>query len=173
MAQKEKTTGEMFRPCPDNMHPQNIDYSQIDPPLGPLIRAINKTRWMHSFGSCAGAAYHLRQKGFYVLVGVKGLKGIQNFMKWLALAHYIGFNGYYNEHNLPGMACYEACIVVPNLLGGDRGTGASIGNSWFRFDIQLISQSIEGNPKGNTHGAITALSQALKKVEGRKQSEMR
>lgn len=167
MVQNKNSAQKVFRSRPDNMHPQNIDYNQIDSPLRPLIYAINKTKWVCSVGSCAGASYHSDQGGFYILLEVRGLKGIRNFIRWLSIAHQVGFNGYYRKKKLPGMACYEASIGTPNLLHGEKGTGALMGNDWFRFDLQLIPESVKDSPRENTFGAIMALSEAIKRVEGK------
>lgn len=151
--------------CPDNMPPDRIDYSQIDSPLIPLIKAINKTRWMFTIGSCAGASYHQHpRKSFYIIIEVKGLEGMRNFIQWCALAHKIGFEQHYIKKKINGSACYQAFIESPNLLHHERGTGAVLGLNWFRFTLSLIPASIKGEPKENTCGAIFALSEALRKL---------
>jgi|GEM_PF-6201720 len=150
---------------PDNMPPREIDYNQIDPPLVSLIKMINKTRWMATIGSCAGASYHQNpRKNFYIIVEVKSLKGIRNFIKWCALAHKIGYEQHYIKKKINGSACYKALIESPNLLRYEKGTGATLGSNWFRFNLSLVCASIEKQPKKSTCGAIFALTEALRKI---------
>lgn len=49
----------MFQSRYDNIHPDHIDYTLIDRPLRRLVKAINKSSWAKTIGSCAGRACHI------------------------------------------------------------------------------------------------------------------
>jgi hypothetical protein len=48
-----------------NMHPDHINYNNIDPPLRKLIKEINQSSWARTIGSCAGGAWHKDKKCFW------------------------------------------------------------------------------------------------------------
>lgn len=138
------------------MHPDHIDYTIIDSPLRKLILTINKSSWAKTIGSCAGKACH-DNRGFYLIIEVKGIEGVHNLLKWLSLSHALGYNARYKDHTIPDYALPEAEISFPNRLHGDDSiTGTLMGEDWIRFYIRL---HLGGKPlnKTQTRGGIKAL----------------
>lgn len=149
-----------------NMHPTEIDYKFIDPPLRELIKEINRSSWAKTIGSCAGKAYH-NKKGFYLLIEVLGIKGIRRLLRWLSLSHLLGFNASYEGHILKDYALPEARLIFPNLLhSNDSITGSLIGKAWFRFVITLHLGRSPLN-KAQTRGGIKALELGWNNIENK------
>ncbi len=146
------------------MPPNHIDYNLIDPPLRKLIKAINKSSWVRTIGSCAGKAFH-NNKGFYLIIEVKGIKGIRKFLKWLSLSHALGFKACYEKHLLKDFALPRAEIVSPNLLRDKNSVSRPVmGRGWFKFDIYLYKGEKPLN-KLQTEGGIKALELGWKAAE--------
>lgn len=148
-----------------NMPPDHIDYNLIDLPLKKLIKAINKSSWARTIGSCAGMAHHKCKSGFYIMLEVKGIKGMRKFIKWLSLSHALGFKACYEKHLLKDFALPRAEIVSPNLLHGKNSVSRPVmGGGWFKFDIYLYKGEKPLN-KLQTEGGIKALELGWKAVE--------
>jgi hypothetical protein len=121
-----------------NMHPDTIDYNLIDPPLRNLVKEINKSSWAKTIGSCAGRACH-NNKGFYLIIEVKGLKGIQNLLKWMSLSHALGFKACYYEKTIKDYALSRAEIDAPNFLHNDfLPTSALMGDNTLLFRRKIF-----------------------------------
>ena len=139
------------------MPPNRIDYNFIDQPLCKLIKAINKSSWARTIGSCAGRAHHEDKGGFYIIVEVNGIKGMRCFLKWLSLSLALGFKACHEEHLLKDFALPRAEIISPNLLHGKNSVSRPMmGRGWFKFDIHLHNG---GKPLNRlqTEGGIRAL----------------
>ncbi len=140
-----------------NVHPDRIDYNFIDYPLRRLIKAINNSSWAKTIGCCAGKATHDNSGNFYLIIEVKGLRGVHNLLKWLSLSHALGFKACYEDHLIADYALPTAEIVTPNLLRSDKSrTGTLMGEKWIRFHIRLYLGSKSLN-KTNTEGGIKSL----------------
>jgi hypothetical protein len=140
-----------------NMDPDYIDYTLIDPSLRGLVKAINYSSWARTIGSCAGRAHHKNKGGFYMIIEVKGMKGIRNLLRWLSLSHALGFKACHEVHSLKDFAIPTAEIVAPNLLHGDNSVSRPMmGNSWFKFQINLYNGE-RILTKEQTEGGIKAL----------------
>lgn len=148
-----------------NMPPKYIDYTLIDPPLRKLSKAINKSSWARTIGSCAGMAHHKDKCGFYLMVEVKGIRGMRKFLKWLSLSHALGYKAYCEKHLLKDFALPKAEIISPNLLHGKNSVSRPImGSGWFKFDISLYKGGKPLN-KLQTEGGIKALGFGWEAVE--------
>lgn len=148
-----------------NMPPEYIDYNLIDPPLRKLIKAINKSLWARTIGSCAGRAHHEYKGGFYIMVEVKGIKGMSKFLKWLSLSHALGYKACHEKHLLKDFALPKAEIIFPNLLHGENSVSRpTTGRGWFKFDISLYTGGKPLN-KLQTEGGIKALGFGWQAVE--------
>ena len=124
----------------DNMPPDRINYKFIDPSLRNLIRKLNKTSWCATIGSCAGEADH-GMGIFYIILEVKGLKGIRNFLRWMSLSHSLGYDAKHNRKTIKDFTIPRAGIISPNYLHGDfSATGALKGDRWIRFQLSLFSE---------------------------------
>lgn len=154
----------MFQSRYDNIHLAHIDYTLIDRPLRRLVREVNKSSWAKTIGSCAGRAYHENKGGFYIIIEVKGIRGISNLLKWLSLSHALGCKASHEEHSLKAFAIPRAEIIAPNLLqGNDSVTRPVMGKSWFKFEIGLY-RGVKPLNKEQTRGGIKALEFGWKAV---------
>lgn len=151
----------------DNMHPDYIDYSLIDLPLRNLVKTINNNSWAKTIGSCGGRACH-KGKGFYLIVEVKGISGIRNFLRWLSLSHALGFKARYESNLLRDYALPMAEIVAPNLLHSDNSnSGALMGKEWIRFHIRFYLGGKLIN-RAQTRGGIRALEIGWSAIKNKK-----
>jgi len=139
-----------------SMHPDHIDYNLIDPPLKKLVKAINKSIWLKTIGCCAGKAYH-NDKNFYLFVEVKGLNGIRNLLKWLALSHALIAKTCHKYRLSKGYILSKAELTIPNLLNADHFVSKTLmGKNWSKIAIRFYSRGKQPN-KVQTLGGIKAL----------------
>jgi hypothetical protein len=129
------------------MHPDTLDYSLIDQPLRSLVRDINRSHWARTLGCCAGNACH-EAGNFYILVGVRGLDGVNRFTRWLTLARAAGWEECINNPSVSAFALPDAEIVVPGNEMAD--------DDWVTFDMRF--QLGDRQPDAEqTAGGIRAL----------------
>lgn len=147
-----------------NMDPNRIDITLIDPPLRKLIKAINQSSWAKTIGSCAGRAYHKDKSGFYIIIEVKGAKGIRSLLKWLSLSHALGYKACHEDNSIEDFALPKAEIIAPNLLHDNNSVSRPVmGKEWFKFEINLHNGNKPLN-KTQTRGGIYALELGWKAV---------
>lgn len=138
------------------MHPDYIDYALIDSPIRELVKAINKSSWIKTIGSCAGRAYHTKYN-FYLFVEVRGVRGIRNLLKWLSLSHTLGFKAYYETRSIKDYAVTEAELFIPNLRNKEHFVSkTAMGPGWFKIAIRL-RLGVKLPNKVQTEGGIKAL----------------